>query len=80
MDKKKKAVIRKRRETAKKYRSYADAKKFVSQLGIKNMEEWKNFTNSGTKPVDIPNNPEKYYSDWSGFGGFSWSQTGSTSF
>ena len=55
----------------KKYRSFEDARKFVRELGIHDQKEWKNFVNSGTKPIDIPERPQMAYKrnwdSWSDF-------------
>jgi len=55
----------------KKYRSFEDARKFMRQLGIHGVQEWKNFVNSGTMPVDIPERPEYVYKrNWDGWSDF----------
>mgnify|MGYP006080949661 CR=1 FL=1 len=53
-----------------KMRSFEAARKFVRTLGMKNSQEWQNWINSGTMPVDIPNDPAKYYGLWEGFDDF----------
>jgi Phage-integrase repeat unit len=56
------------------YRPFKDAREFVQSIGIKNMEEWKNYCRSGNKPEDIPANPVAVYerewtwwADWLGY-------------
>jgi hypothetical protein len=43
------------------YRSFQDAKKFVSSLGLKTWEEWIAYCKSGKKPDDIPAYPYAVY-------------------
>ncbi len=60
----------------KRYRSYQNARKFVRALGLKNLDEWHQFTKSGNLPDDIPANPNSVYKnkgwtsagDWLGTG------------
>jgi hypothetical protein len=57
------------------YKSFDKARQFVRKLGLKNGQEWKNYLNSPSKPVDIPNYPEYTYKDsWKGIG--DWLGTG----
>jgi hypothetical protein len=43
------------------HRSFKEAKEFVKSLGLKNMQEWKEYCNSGNKPDDIPFTPWGVY-------------------
>jgi predicted helicase len=53
------------------YRSFEDAKKYVSELGLKSKNEWSMFCKSGMKPADIPWNADKTYRDeWKGWPDF----------
>jgi len=58
------------------YKSFNEAREFVRILNLKNGREWREYCNSGRKPVDIPTTPEKTYkfSGWGGFG--DWLGTG----
>lgn len=54
------------------YRNYDDAKNYVRELGIKNANEWRKYSKSGTKPIDIPTTPNLVYKnngwvDWADF-------------
>jgi hypothetical protein len=58
------------------YRSFKKARTFVRSLGLKSGAEWKNYSKSGKKPIDIPAVPTRTYagagwagmSDWLGNG------------
>lgn len=55
------------------YLSYSDAKKYVQQLEIKTIKEWKEFANSEDFPYkSMPKNPEIFYKNkgWYNFGKF----------
>lgn len=43
--------------------SFNEARNFVRGLGLKNVNEWKEFAQSDLRPVDIPYIPERTYSD-----------------
>lgn len=45
--------------------SYKDANNFVSTLGLKTHEDWKNYSKTN-RPENIPSNPWKYYKEWNG--------------
>ena len=45
----------------RKYRSFADAKKFVHSLKFRQRKDWRNYCKSGNKPDDIPAIPEVVY-------------------
>jgi hypothetical protein len=52
-----------------KFRPYAEAKKIVHPLRIKNLAEWRKYCKSGKKPQDIPAYPDHVYEkDWKGWG------------
>jgi len=51
------------------FRSFESARKFVSGLGLKNYEEWEEYSKSGDKPHDIPSKPSRVYkSEWVSMG------------
>jgi len=56
----------------KKYKTYEDAKKYVRNLKIKNINEWKKFTILNNYPIDIPKAPDNAYKNkgWLGWGDF----------
>ena len=58
------------------FRAYDGARTFVRKLGLKSVAEWRDYTNSGNLPSDIPKDPPGTYknSGWSGFG--DWLGTG----
>jgi len=60
----------------RKYRPYKQAQNFVQNLGLKNYNEWRDYSKSGNRPNDIPASPRKVYSKngWNGFG--DWLGTG----
>jgi len=52
-----------------KYREFNDAKKFIRSLGLKSVNEWREYSKSGKKPVDIPLNlSNTYKKEWTGWG------------
>jgi len=51
-----------------KWRSFETARAHVRKLGIRNMAEWRKWVKAGSKPEDIPANPDKAYSaSWIGW-------------
>ena len=46
------------------YLSFFDAKKFVHNLKLKDIQEWKKYCKSGKKPDDIPAHPWDVYKEW----------------
>lgn len=54
--------------------SYNECVEYTKSLGLKNLEEWREFCSKGKKPFDIPNNPDYFfkndgwinYNDWLG--------------
>jgi len=57
------------------FRSFFEAKKFVQTLKLQNEKEWREFTKSGNKPVDIPTTPARHYKkEWTSMG--DWLGTG----
>jgi hypothetical protein len=58
------------------WRKFEDARADVRRLGLKSNEEWRDYCTSGTKPADIPTNPDGVYAqtgwiswgDWFGTG------------
>jgi len=52
-----------------KYREFEEAKKFIRSLGLKSVNEWREYSKSGKRPIDIPLNLAKTYKkDWKGWG------------
>jgi hypothetical protein len=45
------------------YLPFEYARNFVHTLGLKNQNEWRNWTNRGAKPDEIPACPEQVYKD-----------------
>jgi hypothetical protein len=43
------------------HRSFKEAREFVRSLGLKNIQEWKDYCKSGNKPDDIPFTPWGVY-------------------
>jgi len=56
----------------KNFLPFEDAKKFTSNLNLKNQAEWKVYCKSGKKPSNIPNCPEQTYKPygWKGWSDF----------
>src|ERR1035437_5965268 len=60
----------------RKYLSYQDAKNFIQSLNLKSGNEWRIYTKSGMKPIDIPADPTRVsknkgwisWGDWLGTG------------
>jgi superfamily II DNA or RNA helicase len=53
------------------YRPFNRARAFARSLGLKSAREWRDYCNSGKKPIDIPSKPDRYdnwagYDDWLG--------------
>jgi hypothetical protein len=44
-----------------KFRSLKEAREFVRSLGLKSIQEWKDYCKSGNKPYDIPSTPWSIY-------------------
>ena len=63
----------------KQFRDFESAREFVRKLGLKNFTEWQEYCKSGSKPEDIPSNPDNIYEnlgyinlgDWLGTGNVS---------
>jgi hypothetical protein len=59
------------------YRPFRDARRFVWQLRLRDVADWRRYVASGKKPADIPSNPGNTYGDaFLGFG--DWLGTGRT--
>jgi hypothetical protein len=57
------------------WRSFTEARAFVHALRLKSKAEWQAYAKSGTRPHDIPSNPDKIYpTEFRGFG--DWLGTG----
>jgi hypothetical protein len=60
----------------KQFRDFESAREFVQNLGLKNDNDWREYCKSGTRPNDIPANPNTTYKnkgylnlgDWLGTG------------
>ena len=52
------------------YRSFKNARVFVRSLGLKSVDDWREYTKSGAKPDDIPFAPHYIYAadGWAGWG------------
>jgi hypothetical protein len=58
------------------YRPFEEAKKFVHSLGLRNTDEWIEYSKSEKKPADIPADPRwQYKKEWRSMG--DWLGTGS---
>jgi hypothetical protein len=52
-----------------KYKPFEESKRFVRKLGLKNQNEWREYSKSTDKPLDIPADPSAVYKeDWKGMG------------
>ena len=57
------------------YWPFTKSRSYVHKLKLKNEGKWRTYTKSGKLPVDIPNTPQKIYTnEWMGFG--DWLGTG----
>jgi hypothetical protein len=56
----------------KKFRDFELARAFAKTLGLTGQKEWEKYCKSGSKPKDIPSNPQKTYKGkgWIGWGYF----------
>ena len=55
------------------WKSFTEARLIVRGLNIKGNKQWREFTKSGNKPIDIPANPDRTYSrtnEWQGWDDF----------
>jgi superfamily II DNA or RNA helicase len=43
------------------YKSFEEARLYVRELNLKNVTSWNNFSKSGSRPSDIPSNPNSKY-------------------
>jgi superfamily II DNA or RNA helicase len=52
------------------WREFAEARDFVRRLGLKSINEWHGYCESGKKPADIPVKPNRVYAKdgWAGMG------------
>jgi superfamily II DNA or RNA helicase len=70
------------------YRPLEEARAFVRKLGLKNLDEWREYCVSEKRPPDIPTNPNVMYADagwinmgdWLGTGNVSWREVKFRSF
>jgi len=58
------------------FRDFESARKFVHSLGLSNYTQWRDFSKSNKKPLDIPAGPDRTYKNkgWKGYG--DWLGTG----
>jgi hypothetical protein len=47
---------------------FEEARAFVHTLGLKSYTEWTAYRKSDKKPKNLPGNPNKQYTEWSGYG------------
>jgi hypothetical protein len=54
----------------RRFREFSEARTFVQNLGLENLDEWRAYCASGKLPPDIPSNPQRTYADhgWVGMG------------
>ena len=53
----------------KKFWAYNKAQKYVQNLGLQTLEDWKEYCKSGKKPKEIPTNPNRTYKEeWTRWG------------
>jgi len=59
------------------WRPYAEAQQYISSIGFKNVSEWRKFSNSGSRPFDIPSRPNENYKNcgWTTWGAFLGNET-----
>jgi len=50
------------------YLSFPEARAFVHTLNFKSSNQWREYCKSGQKPHDIPTMPERYGSEFKGYG------------
>ncbi len=64
----------------KKFKSFEEAKKIVSQMNLKKLNEWREYTKSKNFPEYLPKNPDNSYKNkgWISWGDFLGSQTVAT--
>ena len=57
--------------SSKSWRSYESAKKLIQSLGITTQVQFRKWSSSGNRPVDVPSSPNKVYQGrWEGWGSF----------
>ena len=49
------------------YLNFTEARKYVQSLKLKNTTDWRLFCKTENKPLNIPSNPNKVYSEWIDF-------------
>ncbi len=66
----------------KQFLSYMEAKKFVHNLNLKNVEQWKSYCRSGKRPQNIPVKPDTVYkkNKWTGYGDWLGTETVATQY
>ena len=61
-------MSRPERKKQYKFRSFLDARVFARSLNLPSSDAWVEFCASGSRPSDIPSNPQvTYHSDWQGW-------------
>jgi len=62
------------------WRPYAEAHQHISSIGFKNVSDWRKFSNSGSRPFDIPSRPNDNYKNcgWTTWGAFLGNETVAT--
>jgi hypothetical protein len=56
----------------KEFWPYERASKFIKLQKLKNLKEWREFSSSGKRPINLPSQPEVKYKDkgWKGWPDF----------
>jgi len=55
----------------RKFRTFEKCQEFVYSLKLNTVKEWNQYCNSGNKPENIPNNPQRTYKkEWTSWGDF----------
>ena len=54
---------------SKSFRTFRDARRFASSLGLEGLKDWHAYSKSGARPADIPSNPNRTYKGqgWDGW-------------
>ena len=65
--------------TAKGFRAFPAVRRYARSLGLKSLDEWRDYSRSDNRPTDIPSRPDRVYcgKGWQGFG--DWLGTGRSS-
>jgi hypothetical protein len=58
-----------------KYKSFEDSRSFCRGLGLKNAREWREYSRSEKRPLDIPSHPDRQYKDCGWISWMDWLNT-----